>query len=401
MNQNQLDAVPTELDFSPVHERMQWYIDEQLIPYCTSVVIRGTDVIDAVHLGGGTAETTAAADSIFRMHSCTKMATSVVAMMLWEEGRFALDDPVEKHLPEFADMLVLEPDASSADDTRPATEPMRINQLLSHSAGLSYGFIEPNSVVDTAYNAAGLTLGGIQALTLEELCAKLAELPLAYEPGTSWRYSFATDVTARLVEVLSGQRLDEFMKERLFGPLGMVDTDFWVPASKRDRFLTMSLPADPMDPMTPGLSPMPMEPETDGPPRFLAGGGGLMSTVVDYIEFVRMLVSGGEWNGHRILKSETLDVMRTNQLAEGVGVQFPMWSMPDTTFGLGFALKEAPARGEPAVANGEYHWGGMAGTHFWMAPQANLIGISMTQRMPGFWHPFSRDHKRLVYEIAG
>lgn len=396
-----LVPVTTDLDFSSLHERMQWYIDEQIIPYCTSVVIKGTDVVDAVHLGGGTPETSLAADSIFRMHSCTKMATSVVAMMLWEDGLFDLDDPIEKHLPEFGDMQVLRADAASIEDTEPATGSMLVRQLLSHSAGLSYGFIEPDSTIDAAYNAAGLDLVNVRKLTLAELCEKLGRLPLAYQPGTSWRYSFATDVTARLIEVVSGQRFDECMKERLLEPLGMVDTDFWVPAEKRNRYLTMFLPADPMNPMTPGLSPMPLEPEADGPPRQLSGGGGLMSTLVDYIEFMRMLVDGGERNGHRFLKTETLELMRTNQLAEGVGVKFPMWSMPDTTFGLGFALKEAPARGEPASATGEYHWGGMAGTHFWIAPEADLIGISMTQRMPGFWHPFSRDHKRLVYEVAG
>ena len=394
------EPIATDLDFSPMHERMRWYIDEELIPYCTTVVMRGTDVIDVAYLGGGTPETTPNATSIFRMHSSTKLATSVVAMMLWEEGRFALDDPLERYLPEFADMRVLRPDAGGADDTTPAEGPIRINQILSHSAGLSYSFIEPDSVIDQAYMAAGINIVSMNEMTLEELCHTIAGLPLAYEPGTSWRYSFATDVTARLVEVLTGRRFDEALKARLLEPLGMVDTDFYVPSAKRDRFLTMFDPADPLDPMTPGLTPAPMEADTDAPRPLLAGGGGLLSTVVDYVEFMRMLVSGGEWNGRRFLRPETLELMRTNQLAPGVGVQFPMWSMPDTTFGLGFALKGAPAHGEPAAATDEYHWGGMAGTHFWLAPRADLVGICMTQRMPGFWHPFSRDFKRLVYEIT-
>lgn len=392
-----LEPIATNLDFSAIHERMQWYIDEKLIPYCTSVILQGTDVVDVAYLGGGTPETTPTADSIFRMHSSTKLATSVVAMMLWEEGAFRLDDPVEKYLPEFADMQVLNDDATSADDTHPAVGPMRINQLLSHSAGLSYGFVEPDSVIDKTYNAAGLNPLGLTGQSLAAISEKLGTLPLAYEPGSSWRYSFATDVTARLVEVLSGERFDTALKDRLLTPLGMVDTDFWVPASKRDRYLTMFLPTDPMAPMTPGFSPLPLEQEEDGPPEFLSGGGGLMSTVVDYVEFMRMLASGGEWNGRRYLKPETLALMRTNQLAEGVGVRFPMWAMHETTFGLGFALKEAPDEGEPDAAVGEYHWGGMAGTHFWLAPEADLVGICMTQRMPGFWHPFSRDFKKLVY----
>ncbi|MEM8924944.1 MAG: serine hydrolase domain-containing protein [Actinomycetota bacterium] len=396
-----LEPIATDLDFSAVRQRMQWYIDEHLIPFCTMVVLKGTDVIEATHLGGGTPETTVDDRSIFRMHSSTKLATSVAAMMLHEEGRFGLDDPLEQYLPAFADMRVLTPDATSADDTMAARSPILVRHILSHSAGLSYGFIEPDSVIDKAYNAAGLDLMRFYRLTLAELVERLGELPLAYEPGTSWRYSYATDVTARLVEVLSGRRFDEFLSERLLEPLGMVDTDFWVPAAKRDRLTTMFLPADPTVPMTPGLSPMALEPEADGPPAMLSGGGGLFSTVVDYVEFMRMLVNGGEWRGRRYLEPETLTLMRSNQLAPGVGVRFPMWSMRHTTFGLGFALKEGPDADEPNSAVGEYHWGGMAGTHFWLAPEPDIVGICMTQRMPGFWHPFSRDFKRLVYEIAG
>ncbi len=395
-----LDPIATDLDFSPLHQRLQWYIDEEIIPFCTSVVLRGTDVIEATYLSGSKPATTVGPDSIFRMHSSTKLATSVVAMMLWEEGRFALDDPLETHLPEFADMTVLRPDAASADDVEPAEGPIRINQILSHSSGLSYGFVEPDALIDKTYSAAGLNPLLLKGHDLASLCQALGGLPLAYQPGTSWRYSFATDVTARLIEVLTGQRFDQALQERLFRPLGMVDTDFWVPGAKRDRLLTMFLPADPLAPMTPGLSPLPLEPEADGPPRFLSGGGGLFSTVVDYIAFMRMLRNQGQWDGHRYLQPETLAMMRTNQLAEGVGVRFPTWHMPDTTFGLGFALKEGPARGEPAAAVGEYHWGGMAGTHFWLAPQADVVGICMTQRMPGFWHPFSQDFKRLVYETV-
>ncbi len=395
-----IEIKPTDLDFSPLHERMQWYIDENIIPFCTSLVMQGTDIVDVAYLGGGTEESIVEPDSIFRMHSSTKIATSVLAMMLFEEGRFALDDPIETYLPELAERDVLAPEASSVNAVEPAHDSIRISQLLSHSAGLSYGFIEPDSTIDKAYNAADLNPLAIRSMTLESLCQRLGELPLAYQPGTSWRYSFATDVIARLVEVLSGQRFDQFMAERLLEPLSMIDTDFWVPEDKRDRYTTMFDPADPLKPMEPGLTPLPHEPITEGPPSFLSGGGGLMSTLVDYLRFIQMLVDGGQRDGQRFLLPETLELMRTNQLAPGVGVRFPMWHMPDTVFGLGFALKEAPADGEPESATGEYHWGGMAGTHFWMAPRAGITGVCMTQRMPGFWHPFSRDFKRLAYTIA-
>jgi CubicO group peptidase (beta-lactamase class C family) len=240
-------------------------------------------------------------------------------------------------------------------------------------------------------------------MTLEVLCQKLATLPLAYQPGTDWRYSLATDVAARVIVVISGQRFDEFLKARIFEPLGMVDTDFHVPPDKQDRFTTMYAPVDMFAPMQGGLvkADDPREGSYSRPKAMLSGGGGLVSTVADYVTFLRAIINGGEWNGERLLQSETLRLMRTNQLPAGVGVRFPMWEMSDTVFGLGFAIKLAPAPDEPESATDEYHWGGMAGTHSWMAPRADLCGVCMTQRMPGFWHPFSHDFKRMVYEKLG
>ena len=399
-----IEVTPTKLDFSPMHERIQSYVDEGVIPFANTLVLQSDQVVDLHFYQGAESASPLTEDSIFRMHSSTKIATSVAAMMLYEEGRFRLDDPLETYIPAFADMQVLKSDAQSVSDTEPAQDSIRINQLLSHTAGLSYQFIEPDSVVDRAYTDAGInTLDRDAGLTLESLCTVLGSLPLAYQPGTFWRYSFATDVTARLVEVLSGQRFDEFLKARLFDPLGMHDTDFYVPEDKLNRLTTMYLPDDPMDPMSPCPTP------GDGPsktvnatrPKFLSGGGGLLSTLADYLALTRMIINGGCYGGARILKSETLALMRTNQCAAGVIVNFPMWSMPGTTFGLGFALKETPAPDEPCTAVGEYHWGGMAGTHFWWSPEADITGICMTQRMPGFWHPFSHEFKRLAYEIAG
>ncbi|RMG75945.1 MAG: class A beta-lactamase-related serine hydrolase, partial [Bacteroidetes bacterium] len=241
------------------------------------------------------------------------------------------------------------------------------------------------------------------SLTLAELSRKLGDLPLAYQPGTDWRYSFATDVAARLVEVLSGQRFDTYLRERIFQPLGMVDTDFWVPPEKQDRFVTMYAPTDLFDPMKPGLvkADDPREGVYNQPRTLLSGGGGLVSTVADYLAFLRMLVCEGSWGEARILEPDTVTLMRQNQLTDGVRVRFPMWTMPGTVFGLGLALKAELAPGEPEAMLDEYHWGGMAGTHSWVAPRIGLTGLCMTQRMPGFWHPFSHDFKALAYRIAG
>lgn len=402
---NRLDIVDSGIDFTDLHERMQWYVDQDILSCCLTLVMRGTDIVDYTTFGYMDLESRRplAQEAIFRMYSNTKIVTSVAAMMLYEQGAFGLDDPLSDFLPAFAEPAVLRPGAESIADVEPLAAPITMRQILSHSAGFSYGFIEPDTVIDQAYMAAGVAALGNQDLTLESLCDKLATLPLAYHPGTSWRYSLATDVVARVIEVISGQRFDAFLKARIFEPLRMVDTDFHVPADKRERFTTMYAPLDPLTPMKGGLAKVddPYTGSYTRPPSLLSGGGGLVSTVADYVTFLRAIVNGGEWQGERLLQPATLNLMRTNQLPAGVRVAFPMWEMSDTSFGLGFALKQQPGPDEPESATDEYHWGGMAGTHSWMAPRANLTGVCMTQRMPGFWHPFSHDFKRMVYDKLG
>ena len=394
----------TDLDFTSMHERMASYVNKDILSCCATLVMQGTKIVDYKTFGYMNLEDKVPLqeDAIYRMYSNTKLVTSVALMMLYDEGRFELDDPLSKFMPAFADMQVLAAGATSADDVVAAKKPILIKHILSHSAGFSYGFVEPDSVIDQAYNKTINVLGDFD-LDLEEFCAKVATLPLAYEAGTSWRYSVATDVCARLVEVLSGQKFDAFLQDRIFTPLAMTDTDFWVPAEKASRFITMYAPTDLLDPMAPGL--VKADDSTAGQynqqRKLLSGGGGLVSTVSDYVTFLQMLVNGGEWNGQRILQAETLELMRTNQLAEGVHVAFPMWAMPGTVFGLGFALKQDLQEGDPASAQNEYQWGGLAGTHSWVAPEAGLTGFCLTQRLPGFWHPFSHEFKSHAYAIAG
>ena len=387
--------------FRELDERMQWYVDQKLLGCLATVILHGDKVVHRGHHGSLSAEGggTLPEDAIFRMYSNTKLVTSVALMMLHEQGAFALDDPLGNMLPQFANPTVLAPGAKSVEEVAPAEGPILIRHVLSHSAGWSYGFIEPESVIDQAYGASGLNPLAAPDMTLASLCDGLAALPLCFQPGTDWRYSFATDVCARLVEVLSGQSFDDFLQERIFGPLEMVDTGFWVPEEKRDRFTTMYGVANFFDPMEPGLPPGD-DPQTGmytRYPSFLSGGGGLVSTVADYTKFFRMMVGEGAVDGVRLLQPETLLRMRTNQLADGVEVHFPMWAMPHTVFGLGLAIKTAPGEGETEAAVGEYYWGGLAGTHSWAAPAADLAGLCFAQRMPGFWHPFAHDFKRLAY----
>lgn len=400
-----LAAASADIDFSTMHERMQWYVDQEILSCCLTLVLRGTEVVDFRTFGYMDLESRRplTADAIFRMYSNTKLVTTAAAMMLYERGAFALDDPLSNFIPAFAEPAVLRSNAESVAEVEPLAAPITLRQIMSHSAGLSYGFVEPESIIDQAYTAAGINPLLNDSLTLEALCEQLAQQPLAYQPGTDWRYSFATDVLARVIEIISGQRFDAFLEEHIFQPLGMADTGFFVPPEKRERFTTMYAPTDLLKPMQGGLVKVddPMDGPYTQPRAFLSGGGGLVSTAGDYLTFLRAIVNGGEWQGVRLLRPETLTLMRTNQLPGGVHVRFPMWEMTDTAFGLGFALKQVPGAGEPETARDEYHWGGMAGTHSWMAPRAGITGVCMTQRMPGFWHPFSHDFKRMVYEKLG
>lgn len=389
-------------DFSKMHAAVQSWVDRDFLAGASSAVIVDGEVADVHHWGLASRETGAPMDDsvIFRIFSNTKLITSVAAMMLVEQGRVSLDDAVEVHLPEFADLKVLREGASSLEDVEALASRPTIRQLFCHNAGLSYGLFQ-ESPVDALYLQHGLLA---PTGSLEALVAALPSIPLAGQPGRRWQYSVATDVLARLIEVKSGLAFDAYLKRHVLEPLAMVDTDFWVPPEKAHRLAANYAPTDPMDPMVPGLNASPdalLGAYTERRP-LMSGGGGLVSTLADYTRFVRMLVGDGELDGVRILQADTLAEMRRNQLPDGLQVELPTgWSMPETRFGLGFALKGAPAEGEPETAVGEYHWGGLAGTHSWISPRAGVAGIIFTQRLPGFWHPFSHDFKREVYAAVG
>ncbi len=397
-----IEVAQNSIDFSELHERMQWYVDEGILPCISTLVLDGPDILDYTCFGYQDLEskTPLREDAIFRIYSNTKIITSVAMMRLVEQGKCSLDDRLEQYIPSFANPVVLTAAAASADDVEPAESSITLRQLMSHSSGLSYGFIDPTSLIDKTYFRGGLNVFGGYDDNLEALVSKLATFSLAFQPGTAWRYSLATDVIARLVEIISGQRFDEYLAAHIFEPLGMVDTDFCVPSSKHERVVTMYSAADMFNPMTPGLTQMgPHQSAPTSSPAFLSGGGGLYSTVADYLTFMRMLIQDGEWGGARILQPETVEEMRTNQLKPDVTVNFPMWNMPGTVFGLGVALKVDLSTGDPQGAVGEYHWGGMAGTHSWMSPNGPG-GFCMTQVMPSFWHPFSHEFKQFAYDAV-
>lgn len=315
------------------------------------------------------AETPVTHDTLWRIYSMTKPVTSVAAMMLHEEGHFGLDDPLAMYLPEYAEMTVLR------DGERvPARRPITIRQLFIHTAGFSYGFT--NEGVDALYRQSEL----FAAEDLQAFSEHLATLPLAFEPGSRWHYGVNTDVLGRLVEVVSGQALDEFLAERLFEPLGMVDTFFEVPAAKRDRLGTNHR----QNPETGALEVVP-----DGSLAgirwqdvgLLSGGAGLLSTAGDYMRFARMLRGGGSLDGVRILSPKTVSWMTRNHLPDDLAGSGVFGRDGAIGFGLGFAVIDDPAGWSGHVgAVGEYWWGGAAGTAFWIDPQHDVIAILMIQR---------------------
>jgi CubicO group peptidase (beta-lactamase class C family) len=334
-------------------------------------------------------------DHIFRVFSNTKLITSCAALLLFEEGRFQLDDPIEQVIPQLANRRVLRPGATSLDHTEPAVRPITIRHLMSHSSGLSYGLLDPGTLIFKAYNERKVLN---PATSLAEMMEVLADLPLVFHPGTSWEYSVATDVLARLVEVISGQRFDAFIQSRILGPLGMVDTGFV--ASDRDRLVAFYIGADPIDPMKSGLT---RADDAPYPGAYLRpfprqnGGGGLVSTLPDMVALMRSLLP----DGPTLLKPDTIELMMTNQLPEGVWIRFAAYGeLRGRGHGLAGALILEPFAFDHQDARGELSWGGRAGTQWWISPKKNTAGLIMAQREMGFAHPFAVEFKRLAYEAV-
>jgi CubicO group peptidase (beta-lactamase class C family) len=330
-------------------------------------------------------------DAIFRIYSMTKPVTTAAAMMLVEEKKLALDDPLSKYLPELKDLRVY---AGPEGEAVPAKREVTIRDLMRHTSGFTYGFFS-DTPVDKLYREKGVaTRGG----TLQEFVTKLATLPLLYQPGTKFHYSVSTDVLGRVVEVVSGQSLDVFFAERIFKPLDMVDTAFSVPADKVDRFTTNYGPGDD------GKLRVIDDPATSSyltQPTFLSGGGGLVSTARDYARFCQMLLNGGELAGTRLLKSETVELMNHNQLpTEALPMTMPSIPAVDKGlgFGFGFGVRMAKSALDPTAVVGEYYWGGAASTGFTICPKNQTVIITLTQYMP-FTPALSEAFKRGVNAV--
>jgi CubicO group peptidase (beta-lactamase class C family) len=388
----------TTRDFSGLHAAMRAAVAGELLAGVSSAVLIGHEVVDQHCTGWADRERGEALrpDHLFRMFSSTKLIASCAALMLVDEGRVALDAPIEEHLPQLARRRVLRPGATSLEDTEPARRSITLRHLLCHGSGLGYGLLDPGTLLYQAFIDHKVR---DETTPLSVMMDRLEPLPLYFHPGESWAYSIASDVLGRLVEVVSGQAFDVFLRERIFGPLGMHDTGFVVPPGGADRLVAHYRGASLNRPLKPGLTRMENVPWRGAhltPVPRLSGGGGLVSTLPDTIAFIRSLMPGGP----HLLAPETQAMMMRNHLAEGVYAGFP-GPIPGKGYGLGGAVTLAEAPGDPPDSVDEFQWGGMAGTHWWINPRRGIAGVVMAQRDIAFWHPFSFDMKRAAYAALG
>ena len=321
-------------------------------------------------------------DTIFRIYSMTKPITSVAALMLYEEGRFRLSDPVARYIPAFENLMVYDADAPDGSKRAKLKRPMTIRDLLTHTSGFTYGFFS-QTPVDTLYMQAQVFGNG----NLEEFVGRLSQLPLLHQPSETWHYSVSTDVLGYLVEVVSGQTLDVFFEERIFKPLGMTDTAFEVPPDKMDRFAAnYSINDDgKLEAVDAGATS-----QFAAPVRFFSGGGGLVSTPTDYMRFAQMLLNDGELDGTRLLSRKTVELMTTNHLD---GDYAPGWG-----FGLGVQVCTDVARTQALGSEGTFGWSGMANTYFLIDPEEDLIAMVWTQFLPYGAYPLRDQFKVAVYQ---
>jgi len=363
---------------------MNQYVTEKKIPGAIGLIARRGKVAYAEAFGMADIEAgkPMRLDTIHRIYSMSKPITSVAVMMLYEEGKFQLNDPVANYLPEFARMQVgvEEKDPQTGQPvlkTVPAKRPITIRDLLRHTSGLTYG-VFGDTLVDREYRKAR----GVMDKDLASFVTALTRLPLLYEPGTRWNYSLSVDVLGRLVEVLSGKTFEQFLRERIFAPLEMRDTGFYVPASKKDRLAKLYITTKEGKLQSAAVCATWQE-CTDKfptaalsylePPAFQSGGGGMVSTAYDYLRFCQMMLNQGQYNGKRLLSRKTVQLMSSDNLGAIPEVS------PGLGFGLGFAVSKAPGAAGIMGTAGEYNWGGAAGTKFWIDPQEELIGIFMIQ----------------------
>lgn len=386
-----MTARPEDLGFSSdrlerIADVTHSYVDEGRLAGTSVIVARQGEIVYRDRYGMADLENDRKIedDTIFRIYSMTKPIASIALMQLVEQGKVLLSNPVSRYIPAFKDARVFVSGTPDDYKTEEPRHPVTVHDILTHMSGLSTGF--QGGIVGEIYRKAGLGFG-FRGLTLEEYCDKLASLPLAYHPGERWLYSSATDVVGRVVEVVSGQSLDEYLQQNIFEPLRMEDTAFWVPEEKSDRLAECYTRRD--------RKLVPFETNYSKRPKLLSGAGGLVGTVDDYHRFASALVRGGELDGARIIGRKTLDYMTMNHLPGDVDLATHAFSegdasetaMPGVGFGLGFGVVIDPPANRSLASHGEYMWGGAASTAFWVDPIEEISVVFMTQLFPSATYP--------------
>ena len=391
----------TSLDveaLSAVDDMMAEYVDNGRVAGIVVSVAYRNEVVytKAVGTRGVEDDRPVKEDDLFRIYSMTKPITGAAMMQLHEQGKFELDDPIAEHMPDFADLKVHNPDGEPTVPINPNT----VRNLLTHTSG--FGYVFGNNPVAARIREEGV----LSSTNLEEMATKVVDIPLVFEPGTRWHYSLAVDVQGLMVERLSGQTFDVYLDEHIFEPLGMEDTFFSVPEEKWDRFLPNHSWSRSMNHLI-QAGQQSMDGYRDQ--TFFSGGGGLVSTAHDYMQFARAIANGGELDGVRILEEATVENMRRNHLGEAIVAEGGTGENPEAGarrafggfgFGLGFGVNTAPSTAERS--EGEYNWGGAAGTVFWIDPVEDLVVVGMIQLMGSPWQLSGDLHRAvrsaLVYE---
>ena len=391
---------PLRLDRIQTH--FAKYVDEGKLPGFHITVSRAGQLAYSTKYGHADVENgkPIADDTIYRIYSMTKPICAVAAMILWEEGLFEMHDQVKWFIPSFANQKVFRSGTLTAPRFEPVTEPMEMWHLFTHTAGLTYGFVYSNPV-DQMYRNAGFEWGVPRDASLANICDQLAELPLMFQPGSEWAYSMSIDIIGRVVEVLSGMSLGEFMKKRIFDPLGMTDTAFHCDADKADRLAALYVP-NPADKKI-------LRNDATGAgalhePKAHLGGGGLVSTTSDYLKFAEMLRNGGEYNGVQILSPRTVAFMASNHLPDNADLTafgrplFAETAFDGVGFGLSMSVTIDPVKAKVPGSVGDYGWGGAASTNFTVDPKEDLVYMIMTQLMPSSTWPLRPQLKQLVHQ---
>jgi len=371
------------------------YVDQGKQAGIVALVVRNGQVVyhKAFGTNGATTKAPLQRDAIMRIASQTKAITSMAVMMLFEEGRFLLDEPISRYIPAFKSPTVIDTfnEKDTTYTTKPAKSEITIRQLLTHTSGISYPTIGTKEAV-AIYAKAGIPSGiGTPMYSLSATIPALAKLPLVHNPGEKWTYSLSTDVLGYLVEVVSGQSLDQFFRTRIFEPLGMNDTYFYLPDSKHSRLATLYTET----PGTRAIVPMPVRgttspdyPTTSG--TYYSGGAGLSSTAYDYAVFLQMILNGGEYGGKRLLAPATVGLMTQNQIGT--------LTLGDNKFGLGLEITTEKSAAKLPVSVGLLGWGGYFGTNYWADPKTGTIGIIMTQKSPNSYGDLNDKFRVLVYQ---